>query len=59
VLAFTGSACALNGTNCRDVSTDATIQGKVRNQQATLNDDLNKPYLKYYPVLSFGLGFRF
>lgn len=59
VLSFTGSACALNGTNCRDVLTDATIQGEVRNQQATLNSDLNKPYLKYYPVLSFGLGFRF
>lgn len=59
VLGFTGSACALNGTNCRDVSTDATIQTDIRNQQASLNDALNHGILKFYPVLSLGLGIRF
>lgn len=57
LLSFTGSACNTNGTNCRDVSSDATIQTKIRNQQAQLNDDIK--VLKIYPVLSFGLGIRF
>lgn len=56
-LSFTGFACSTNGTNCRDVTTDATIQNKVRNQQAQLNDDIK--IIKFYPVLSFGLGIRF
>lgn len=59
VLAFTGSACNTNGTNCRDISNDATVQNEVKKQNATLNDDLDKPYTKYYPVLSVGFGIRF
>lgn len=59
VLGFTGSACNTNGTNCRDVSTDATIQSEIRKQQASLNDALNHGFLKFYPVLSLGLGIRF
>lgn len=58
-LTFTGSGCAANGTNCRDVATDATIQAEVRKQNTKLNDALNKPYAKYWPVITLGLGFRF
>jgi hypothetical protein len=59
VLAYTGSACNVNGTNCRDISTDPTIQAEVNKQNITLNDDLNKPYTKYMPVISLGFGIRF
>ncbi len=59
VLGFTGSACAVNGTNCRDVATAPDIQAEIRNQQTKLNDKLNKGFAKFYPVLSLGLGIRF
>jgi hypothetical protein len=58
-LTFTGTACAPNGQNCRDIATDATIQGHVRNQEATLNDDLGLPALRMYPVISIGVAMRF
>lgn len=56
-LAFTGTACQTNGLNCRNVATDPTIQNDVKNAQLELNDTI-KP-LRFYPVLSLGLSFRF
>lgn len=58
-LAYTGTACAPNGSNCRDMATDPIIQGHVRAEEANLNDDLGLGALRYYPVLSLGIGFRF
>lgn len=58
-LNFTGTACALNGQNCRDMATDPTILGHVRNEEARLNDDLGLGALRFYPVLSLGVAFRF
>lgn len=58
-LNFTGTACAPNGQNCRDMATDPTIQGHVRNEEARLNDDLGLGALRFYPVLSLGVAFRF
>lgn len=59
VIGFTGSACNVNGTNCRDISTDATIQNEIKKQQTKLNDALDKPYTKYFPTVSLGFGIRF
>ena len=56
-LSFTGTACQTNGTNCKDIATDATIQTHVRAQEVKLNDTI-KP-LRFYPILSLGLSFRF
>jgi len=56
-LSFTGTACQPNGQNCKDMATDATIQSHVKAAQADLNDTI-KP-LRFYPVLSLGLSFRF
>jgi hypothetical protein len=58
-LSFTGSACNSNGTNCRDVASDPTVQADVKKQNDDLNDTLNKPFLKYYPILRLGFGIRF
>ena len=55
--AFTGLACSANGANCRDAATDATLQAGIRNDQARLAKDLK--VLRYYPIVTFGLGFRF
>ena len=56
-LAFTGTACQSNGQNCKDMATDATIQSHVKAAQADLNDKIK--VLRFYPVLSLGLSFRF
>jgi hypothetical protein len=58
-LSFSGSACNLNGTNCRTIASDPTIQAKVAAQQNELNADLNKGYFKFYPIISLGVAFRF
>lgn len=56
-LTYTGTGCAPNGQNCRDMATDPTIQGHVRNEEAQLNDDLG--VLRIYPVISIGVAVRF
>lgn len=56
-LNFTGSACDTNGAFCRNVATDPGIQANVQAQQTKIRKDLN-PF-KFYPILSFGLGYKF
>jgi len=52
-----GSACDPTGINCRSISSDPTIQANVVSEQAKLNKSAS-PY-KFYPVVSFGVGFKF
>lgn len=56
-LTFTGSACDPTGLNCRNVATDPTIQSNIQAQQKKISDDVK--ILQYYPVVSFGIGYRF
>jgi len=56
-LNFTGSACDPSGLNCRNIATDPTIQSNIQGQQNKINDDVK--FLQYYPVASFGVGYRF
>lgn len=56
-LGFTGSACAPNGTNCVNAATDPNVQANVLAEQVKINNKLSS--FKYYPVLSFGFGYRF
>jgi hypothetical protein len=59
-LALTGLACpVVNGKTgpCVNAATDPTVQSNVAAQQTKLNNDL-KPF-KYYPVVSFGIGWHF
>ena len=56
-LSFTGTACQSNGQNCRDMAADATIQSHIKAAEADLNDTVK--ILRFYPVLSLGIGFRF
>jgi hypothetical protein len=56
-LNLTGSACDPTGINCRSISSDPTIQANIISEQAKLNKSAS-PY-KFYPVLSFGVGFKF
>ena len=52
-----GSACDSTGLFCRSISSDPTIQSNIAAEQVKLNKSAS-PY-KFYPVLSFGVGFKF
>src|SRR6266849_5998660 len=56
-LNLSGSACDSTGLFCRSISSDPTIQANLVSEQAKLNKSAS-PY-KFYPVLSFGVGFKF
>lgn len=56
-LNLAGSACDSTGVFCRSVGSDPTIQANVVAEQAKLNKSAS-PY-KFYPVISFGVGYRF
>jgi hypothetical protein len=56
-LNLAGSACDPSGVNCRNVATDPTIQSNIEAQQKKINDDVK--FVQYYPVVSFGFGYRF
>jgi hypothetical protein len=55
-LNFTGSACQQNGTNCTPVATNSMFQSSVAAQQTKFNNDIS--FLKFYPIVSLGFGFR-
>lgn len=56
-LNLTGNACDSTGANCVNAATDPTVQTNVAAEQTKINSKLS-PF-KYYPVISFGFGYRF
>lgn len=56
-VAFAGSACLRNGTNCRNVASDPALQADVAREQADINDSL--AVLKVLPVVSVGFSYKF
>ena len=54
-LGLTGSACSADG--CGNVQTDAETQANVQAQQAIINDDIHN--LRFFPILSIGVGYKF
>lgn len=56
-LAFQGSACDVNGRNCRDIATDPMIQSSVAEERDELAGDLR--ILRFYPIVSLGFSKRF
>src|SRR6266853_812930 len=52
-----GTACDPSGLFCRSIASDPTIQSNIAAEQTKLNKSAS-PY-KFYPVLSFGFGYRF
>jgi hypothetical protein len=56
-LNLAGNVCAPDGSNCRPVAGDSTVQANVAAQQQKLSRDVN-PY-RFYPVISLGVGFNF
>jgi hypothetical protein len=56
-LNLTGTVCDSTGLFCRTISSDPTIQSNIAAEKAKLNKSAS-PY-KFYPVLSFGVGYKF
>lgn len=52
-----GTACDSSGLFCRSISSDPTIQSNIAAEQTKLNKSAS-PY-KFYPVVSFGFGYKF
>lgn len=56
-LNLTGSVCDSTGLNCRSISSDPTVQSNIIAEQNKLNKSAS-PF-RFYPVLSFGVGYKF
>ena len=56
-LNFTGAACDPTGLNCRDISSDPTVQSNIQSEQAKINHSASP--LRFYPVISVGFGYKF
>lgn len=52
-----GTICDPSGIFCRDINSDPTVQSNLQAEQANLNHNMR--ILRFYPVASFGIGFRF
>jgi hypothetical protein len=52
-----GQACDSNGLNCVNVTDYAELQSNLQAQVKKYQDDVYM--LKYYPILSFGVGYSF
>jgi hypothetical protein len=59
-LALNGLACVppnSAGPTCVDAAANPIVQANIQAEQNKLNDDFSP--LQYYPVISFGIGYRF
>ena len=56
-LTLADSACANDGTDCRDIESDATLQNEIDTEVSQLNEDLE--VFTFIPVVSLGFSFRF
>jgi hypothetical protein len=59
-LNLTGNVCDPSPTgpvNCRSIASDPTVQGNIVSEQNKLNNSMR--FFKMYPIISFGLGYKF
>jgi hypothetical protein len=56
-LNLTGSVCDSTGIFCRNISSDPTVQSNIVAEQTKLNKKAS-PF-RFYPVISFGIGYKF
>lgn len=57
VLLLTGTACDTSGLNCQNAATNPTIQSDVAGEEAKIYHSTR--FLRFYPVASFGVSYRF
>lgn len=56
-LNLTGNVCDTTGTNCRSIASDPVVQSNIQAQENKYKSDLN--VMKYYPIISIGIGYKF
>jgi hypothetical protein len=56
-LNLTGDVCGFRDVFCRSISSDPTVQANIKAQQAKYTSDASA--YKVYPVVTFGVGYRF
>ncbi len=56
-LNLNGSVCDPGGLNCRVISSDPTVLANIQSEQTRLNKSAS-PF-RFYPVISFGFGYKF
>jgi hypothetical protein len=57
-LSLAGTACdPVTGLACVNAATDPTVQAQIQSEQARINKDTS--IVKFYPVATLGIGFRF
>jgi hypothetical protein len=54
---LSGSACDANGQGCGVIDNDPTFQSNVQAEQKKIKDDVSP--LRFYPIVSAGVGYRF
>lgn len=57
VINVAGSACDLTGAHCQKVATDKDLKADLESGERTMQQDLR--FMKFYPVLSFSIGYHF
>lgn len=56
-LNLAGSVCNTDGTNCRTIASDSTVQANIVSEQSKLNHSMR--FFKIYPIISIGFGYKF
>jgi len=56
-LNLAGTVCDPTGAICQPVTVYPGLQTNIQNEQNKINNDLN--FFKYYPVIRFGIGYKF
>jgi hypothetical protein len=56
-LNLAGNVCNTDGTNCRSVASDSTVQANILSEQTKVNNSMR--FFKAYPIISVGFGYKF
>ena len=52
-----GTVCPTAGGPCANAATDPNVQANIQSEEAKVNKDLK--VFQYYPIISFGVGWKF
>jgi hypothetical protein len=56
-LNLAGSSCTAGGQNCINITSTPNFQTNLQNEQKKVDDTLT--ILRFYPIVSFGIGWKF
>ena len=56
-LNLAGSVCNPDGSSCRTIASDSTVQANIVSEQTKLNNSMS--FFKVYPIISVGFGYKF